>query len=154
MQSVKNDLLSERKTPNFGSLPLENPLTDQNHTWSDWLRSGIPQMRKIWLCSVNRWLFHVVVKYNKNVYVSIYHGMHGSACKVLRTTCSVNGKHQTLAPCPTKTLWLIKTILIQIDYVVAFHRCSKFCCDRCTGGSSTWWWNITKMCMYLYKPLM
>jgi len=75
--------------------------------------------------------------------------MHGSACKVLRTTCSVNANYQTLAPCTKKTPKPIKTKLCQIDYVATFYRCAKFGCDRLTGGSPTRGWNITKVCMYV-----
>ena len=40
----------------------------------------------------------------KNLKMDRYHGMHGSACKVLRATCSVDGKHCFLDPCPPKTI--------------------------------------------------
>src|SRR5664279_595369 len=53
-----------------------------------------------------------------------------TACKVLRTTCSVDGKHCFLDPCPPKTIQPIDTKFGRINYVVEFYKSAKFGLDR------------------------
>ena len=71
-------------------------------------------------------------------------------CRVLRLICSVDGKHRTLAPCPTKTPSPIQTKFGTVDYVAEFNISAKFDSDRVIGGAPTWGWNITTMCIFLY----
>jgi hypothetical protein len=59
-------------------------------------------------------------------------------CRVLRTISSVDGKHLTLAPCPTKTAPPIQTKFGRIDYAVEVNTSAKFGSNRVMGDAPTW----------------